>query len=98
MTNKEKALELIDVKTEKSLSTGWLISNSDAIRAVELASKPDWFHPNKGEFPNDGELILEVSNTIGDDIPDSHQYYDEDKTLFLEECKAWCYLPTYKQN
>lgn len=93
MTNKEKALNMLVDSFAYQSELG-----EEVKKAIKLASKPDWFHPSKGEFPNDGELILEVSNTIGDDIPDLHKYYDEDKTLFLEECKVWCYLPVYKED
>lgn len=72
MTNKEKALEMLNREVNgKSEWTGCITMNN-ANKAIELASEPDWYYPNKGEHPKNGEYI--IIQTITGMIPDGEYY------------------------
>ena len=112
MTNKEKALELIRKYTTKQKSGNGDLYDSVILlqyakKAVDLASKTNWFYPSKNEFPQKTEeVIVCFINTAGEQKTSA--VYDKDDNLFYDnydnEFKdsyrndtiiKWCYLPAY---
>ncbi|MCP4668544.1 MAG: hypothetical protein GY849_19545 [Deltaproteobacteria bacterium] len=98
MTNLQKALELIKKYTSKQKSGNgdWVnsvILPQYAKKAVEIASKTDWFYPSKNEFPKNGEEVwvskfnpIRRNKEMGFDV--------DDKDFWIKYIEAWCYLPT----
>lgn len=98
-TNKEKALKHINQFTV----TGGNVPTVHpyiAKEAVELASKPDWYYPEKGEFPEINNWICVVDET-GEVEP--HKYRVMNKEFIDDNFNggyyiAWTYLPKYEDN
>ena len=90
MTNKEKALTLIAWDRFETLT-------ERAVDAIELAAKPDWYYPSKGEFP---KLMKDFVTNLGT------VYYWDGEFLHLDGymtditimgIKAWTYLPKFEE-
>ena len=105
-TNKEKSLNmLIDYSkcfNGENLHKGCeYVSFQKAQRSIELASKPDWYYPNKGEYPESNrrvvtneELVVTYNKEIGEwlEYLDGSLVYDKNKQPL-----AWSYLPKYEE-
>ena len=105
-TNKEKALERLHFLVYGTNSLQFKdIKPADASKLIELAATPDWYHIDKGEFPEDSEIVLCY---IEDDNVTIELEYSADDKVFHEFdlgvgrdskthiVKAWTYSPVYK--
>lgn len=100
-TNKQKALELINSKMADSndLNHNQMINTSLATSAVIIASKPDWFYPDKGEFP---ELYEFFVNQDGEpcEMRAENRYlsFNTNQIGNINNIKAWTYLPKFEEE
>lgn len=105
VTNKERALDYLinNSKNHKdnNLHEGCeYISLQKAQKVIEIASKPDWYYPEKGEFPklNEWLIIVEKDNEV---LP---VHYRNGNKQAIDTCfeenfyKAWTYLPKFEEN
>ena len=91
MNNLQKAIELLDnISDFKSENIGIVY------KALELASKTDWFYPSKNEFPKNGEMVyLALSNgSYKQQLFDANDKNTVDYFKNTTYVKAWTYLPS----
>lgn len=77
-------------------------------KAIELASTPDWYYPEKSEFPklkpNDRFLYFidnPSSMKVGIFQQKNKDYFineETEKMIWWEEIKTWTYLPKFKED
>jgi len=92
MTNKEKALEQIEDLTHYD----GMLHRTQANKLVELASKPDWHYPIKGDFPTESPVVgINIY-----DVPVIAHYSNniKDKIYFKENIFKFTYLDNNKTN
>jgi len=97
MTNKDKALNKLN-SVILIPDDDYMVFLDDAKKCINIASKPDWFYPSKGEFP---ENYMEVWVEYIDDNKirtNLKNFYISDKDWWINNIKAWTYLPTYKED
>jgi len=116
-TNKQKITELQIVNKEIALKyideftvTGGNIPTVHpyiAKDAIELASKPDWFYPSKGEKPKEEEFEILVKIKDYEHIKSAKDmrhsdYYDlivdEQHKYNWEDIEAWMYMPRWEKD
>ncbi len=93
----------------KLMERGSFVNFKTAIKAVEIASKPDWFYPSKNEFPDENIIKKRDMPRI---IVKHHKEYEPYEVIYncatktfnqnrsndykLSDAIAWTYLPTYR--
>lgn len=99
-TNKETALELlfensynVDIQISGIDSKETVVPFNIASYCVALSHEYEWFHPYKGEFPNEGQRVLAFFNY--DDNIRIVNYTESREELFENNVKAWGVLPKY---
>ena len=68
--------------------------------AIEIASKPDWYFPEKNELPKIGDrvyCVLKVGKSKGIAAMETDGFwYGETFTKHTNQIEAWTYLPAYR--
>ncbi len=94
-TNKEKAQDCLD----NSISTGNRILTNVIQKLIELASKPNWYYPSRGEFPKKGDRVIIVRKKREGTLKDIYRYAGEfDNTDWINIVIAWTHLPKFKED
>lgn len=107
-TNIEKAIDCL--KDTFDNATGHYIQNpseilvthENALEAIKIASKTNWYYPSKGEFPkhNDYIVVIDFDNNEGTEIYWEYDKKDieQDRIDWAKDVKTWAYLPKYEEN
>lgn len=96
-TNKEKARELINDSPNRDLHTDRL-PILDALFAIEIASKPDWFDPNSKnqDMPEPTEIFCDNNGTPCVMLVNfKYRNLLTNEIDFIENLKVWTYLPKF---
>jgi hypothetical protein len=105
-TNKEKALEWYknpDNTTDKFINTG--LGTHEIVElmvkeVIEIASKPDWYYPEKGEYPDKGTQKILVKYKYESEIQEFIfiDLTDNFKDFLRTKIEMWTYLPEFNKD
>ena len=97
-TNKERALSKLN---NYIIDYGQSVEeDQDTLNSfIELASKPDWYYPSKGEFPKKGDIIISYLDVM-------FKVLEEGKLLnchnggltHINRQESWTYLPKFIED
>ena len=107
MTNNEQALKIIEENSwYNAVSDNPYVYDYTAKEAIELAAKPDWYYPSKGEFPK-FEINKRFLVTLYENEGRVEEvYFHDDEVCYSKEndefyswseVKAWTYLPKFEE-
>ena len=98
MNNKDKALELINEDKWEAFEECVIVNEHNLVKkAIELAAKPDWYYPSKGEFPDTNKSVITIKEFPGITEESLTTFKDCEKDYWLEYVKAWTYLPKFEE-
>ena len=106
-TNIEKAIKCLEDTFDNATGhyiqnpSEVLVTHENALEAIKIASKTDWYYPSKGELPKIHQLIItdnEIPYKVLSDLRIRCLLDNSIINIEDDNVKAYTYLPKYEDE